>query len=184
MRQVEAPNLAHASCDKDIVHPPSASPCPPASYAPNMPAPRPRPEMGGIGEASDTPEVDSAILTKTPENGIPSRCHLPSPRSPPGPSGCFQNTRLPELTAEPRGGAWRPHVKVEELKWRKRRVTSLVSGSAGHSAFLDEGTPSVVTPRQGSHLTGPEVRIQRPASAAAAKLPAIRERLCYDITWR
>lgn len=177
MHQVEA-QVAHAFCAKDTVHPSGSSPHPPSSYAPNMPAPQPHPEMEGIGEASDSCDVESGFPTHMPENGVSSCSFLSSPCSCPGPTGCFQNTRCPS-GAHSRTTRWGPGdlmLQVEEPRQRKRR------GAQGYSAsewpcrtqrpFGQRDTISGHCQAM-THLAGPEVRMWTPAGAAATEPSAI-----------
>lgn len=144
-------------------NPPSGFNPSPISHAPNMPAPRPHPEVQSTGEASSTSEADFGFPTKTPENEVSSCCLLQGPRRPPGTVGCSPNHMLVELAAEPQGRSGRPRVPVKKLRQRKRRgiqVPSLVSGSSGQCLFLDKGHYRLSLLKQWllpEPLTGPEV---------------------------
>lgn len=173
MRQVEA-QVAHTSCAKDTVYPSGSSPRPPTHYAPNMPAPQPHPEMGGIGEASDSSDVESGFPTHVPENGVSSCYFLPSPCSCPGLAGYFQNTRFPS-GAHSRTTRWGT-PQVEEPRQRKRRGAQGYSTSEWpcriQSAFGQRDTISGHCQAM-THLVGPEVRMWMPVGAATTEPSAI-----------
>lgn len=141
--QAEAQNPAHASCAKDTPpNSPGLTPHSPISHAPNMPAPRPHPEVRGTGEASNTSEADFGFPPRYLKMRFQVAASYRVPAVLLGLSGAPKTTCFWSSQPNHKAGPGDPMFQVKTLRQRKRRgiqVTWLVSGSSGQCLLLDKG---------------------------------------------